>query len=110
MVPASRSNPVPTYRFAPSPTGRLHLGHALSALLNEAAARQNNGRFLLRIEDIDQGRSTEENVAGILQDLRWLGLQWEEPVRQQSRHMADYGDVLARLQHQGLVYPAFLSR
>lgn len=106
MHPAS----VPTFRFAPSPTGRLHLGHALSALLNAEAARQEGGRFLLRIENTDRTRCTPENEAGIFEDLAWLGLRWEEPVRRQSEHFADYADALERLRQMGLIYPAFLSR
>ncbi len=97
-------------RFAPSPTGRLHLGHAFSALLAYEAARRAGGRFLLRIEDIDRGRCREEFVAGILEDLAWLGLEWEEPVRRQSAHMDDYAAALARLDGLGLVYPCVCTR
>ncbi|WP_312795502.1 tRNA glutamyl-Q(34) synthetase GluQRS [Tianweitania sp.] len=106
MPPASR----PTFRFAPSPTGRLHLGHALSAILNAEEAREVAGRFLLRIENTDLTRCTPENEAGIYDDLLWLGLRWEEPVRRQSEHFADYGRALERLKAMGLIYPAFLSR
>src|SRR5512145_993617 len=81
-------------RFAPSPTGYLHLGHALSALTAFDAARAAGGRFLLRIEDIDQGRARPEFEAAILEDLAWLGLQWEEPVRRQSGHMDEYAKAL----------------
>ena len=104
--------PVPTTvtRFAPSPTGRLHLGHAYSALVGYSAARQSGGRFLLRIEDIDLGRCRPEFEQGIYEDLAWLGLDWERPVRRQSEHFADYRDALARLQALGLVYPCFCSR
>jgi glutamyl-Q tRNA(Asp) synthetase len=106
MPPAS----LPTFRFAPSPTGRLHLGHALSAILNAQAAKDVGGRFLLRIENTDLTRCTPENEAGIFEDLAWLGLRWEEPVRRQSEHFADYAHALERLQAMGLIYPAFLSR
>jgi glutamyl-Q tRNA(Asp) synthetase len=97
-------------RFAPSPTGRLHLGHAYSALFAEAAARQAGGRFLLRIEDIDQGRCRPEFEQAIREDLAWLGLSWEEPVRRQSEHMEDYRAALERLQSMGLLYPCFCTR
>lgn len=97
-------------RFAPSPTGRLHLGHAYSALLAADAARQVGGRFLLRIEDIDRGRSRPEYEAAILDDLAWLGLQWEQPVRRQSEHFDDYRAALDRLRARDLVYPCFCSR
>lgn len=97
-------------RFAPSPTGLLHLGHARSALEGWTAAREAGGRFLLRIEDIDTGRCREEFVAAIFEDLAWLGLYWEEPVRRQSEHFADYRAALARLQDLDLVYPCFCTR
>jgi glutamyl-Q tRNA(Asp) synthetase len=100
----------PVFRFAPSPNGELHLGHAFSALTDFAAARAAGGRFLLRIEDIDPARCRPEYEQAIYNDLRWLGLEWEEPVRRQSEHMADYAAALDRLAAQGLVYPAFLSR
>ncbi|MBZ9851214.1 tRNA glutamyl-Q(34) synthetase GluQRS [Mesorhizobium sp. CA14] len=99
-----------TFRFAPSPNGELHLGHAYSALLNQRMAAQVGGRLLLRIEDIDVLRCTPEFEAGIFRDLEWLGLRWEEPVRRQSEHFAEYRDVLERLIAEGLVYPAFMSR
>jgi glutamyl-Q tRNA(Asp) synthetase len=99
---------VPVFRFAPSPNGYLHLGHALSALLNFDMARESGGRFLLRIEDIDMARSRPQFEAAIYEDLAWLGLSWEEPVRRQSAHLADYRAALARL--DGLVYPSFESR
>ena len=96
-------------RFAPSPTGRLHLGHAYSAILAEAAARD-GGRFLLRIEDLDQGRSRPEFVTGIEEDLTWLGLEWAgEPVVQSRRGDA-YIKALGRLRAMGLVYPCFCTR
>lgn len=100
----------PVFRFAPSPNGELHLGHALSAILNHDMARETNGRFLLRIEDIDPLRCRPEFEAQIFEDLRWLGLNWEEPVRRQSEHVDVYRDALKKLRGMGLVYPAFLSR
>jgi glutamyl-Q tRNA(Asp) synthetase len=99
-----------TFRFAPSPNGELHLGHAYSALLNQKLAKATGGRLLLRIEDIDTTRCTPEFEAGILSDLKWLGLDWEEPVRRQSEHFAAYQTVLDRLIREELVYPAFMSR
>jgi glutamyl-Q tRNA(Asp) synthetase len=102
--------PPPVFRFAPSPNGYLHLGHAYSALLNFDAARQSGGRFLLRIEDIDGIRCKPEFEAAIYEDLTWLGIAWEEPVRRQSRHLADYRDAVERLSAQGLIYPGFESR
>ncbi|MFO1098423.1 MAG: tRNA glutamyl-Q(34) synthetase GluQRS [Xanthobacteraceae bacterium] len=101
---------VPTYRFAPSPNGYLHLGHALSACLNFDSAHATGGRFLLRIEDIDQTRCRPEFEAAIYEDLAWLGLEWETPVRRQSDHLAAYRTALARLAEMGLVYPSFESR
>jgi glutamyl-Q tRNA(Asp) synthetase len=100
----------PVYRFAPSPNGSLHLGHALSALLNHDMALENGGRFLLRMEDIDQTRCTPELEQAIYDDLGWLGLEWERPVRRQSEHFDDYHAALDRLIEAGLAYPAFLSR
>ncbi len=97
-------------RFAPSPTGRLHAGHAYSALLAHDRARREGGRFLLRIEDIDTTRARPEWVQGIFEDLSWLGLKWEEPVRFQSAHMADYAAALERLKAMGLLYPCFCTR
>jgi glutamyl-Q tRNA(Asp) synthetase len=99
-----------TFRFAPSPNGELHLGHAYSALLNQKLAKATGGRLLLRIEDIDTTRCTPEFEAGIFRDLKWLGLGWEEPVRRQSEHFADYQAALDRLIREELVYPAFMSR
>jgi glutamyl-Q tRNA(Asp) synthetase len=101
---------VPTFRFAPSPNGELHLGHAHSALVNARRAAEAGGRFLLRIEDIDLERCTREFERGILQDLAWLGIRWEQPVRRQSEHFADYAEALQRLIDEGLAYPAFMSR
>jgi glutamyl-Q tRNA(Asp) synthetase len=100
----------PVFRFAPSPNGYLHLGHAYSALLNFEAARQTGGRLLLRIEDIDPVRCKPEFEAAIYQDLDWLGIDWEEPVRRQSRQLADYRNALDKLAAEGLVYPSFESR
>lgn len=97
-------------RFAPSPTGFLHLGHAFSALTAFEAARAAGGRFLLRIEDIDRGRCRPEFDAAILEDLRWLGLDWEAPARRQSEHFADYAAALDRLIEAGLVYRCFRTR
>ncbi len=97
-------------RFAPSPTGLLHLGHAYSALVAFAAARDAGGRFLLRIEDIDTGRCRPEFEAALREDLTWLGLCWEEPVRRQSDHFGDYAAALDRLRDLGLVYPCFCTR
>ena len=100
----------PTFRFAPSPTGRLHLGHAYSALLNEAAAKTCGGRLLLRIEDIDAARSRPEHVEGIVRDLAWLGIAFDGPVRRQSEHMADYEAAASALEARGLLYPCFCTR
>jgi glutamyl-Q tRNA(Asp) synthetase len=97
-------------RFAPSPTGRLHLGHAHSALLGWRMARAAHGRFLLRLEDIDLARCRETFVAGILEDLAWLGLDWDGPVRRQSAHFDDYRQALDRLEATGLLYPCFCTR
>src|SRR5262249_3395446 len=100
----------PTCRFAPSPNGSLHLGHAYSALLNADLARARNGRFLLRIEDIDATRCRPEYEAAIYEDLAWLGLAWEAPVRRQSEHFAAYRAAAAPLARRGLVYASFESR
>jgi glutamyl-Q tRNA(Asp) synthetase len=100
----------PVFRFAPSPNGYLHLGHALSALMNFDRARAAGGRLLLRIEDIDQARCRPAYEQAIYEDLAWLGIAWEEPVRRQSEHFDDYRAALARLDVQGLVYPSFESR
>src|SRR6202167_6559116 len=97
-------------RFAPSPNGHLHLGHAYSALLNFDMARELGGRFLLRIEDIDAARCRPEFETAIYEDLAWLGIAWENPVRRQSEHLADYRAGLESLSAQGLVYPSFESR
>ncbi len=100
----------PVFRFAPSPNGRLHLGHAYSALLNADFARRFDGRLLLRIEDIDTTRCRPEFGAAIHEDLAWLGLAWEQPVRRQSEHFDDYRAAFQRLKGRGLVYPCFCSR
>lgn len=97
-------------RFAPSPTGRLHRGHAFSAICAETAAREAGGRFLLRIEDIDQGRCRPAFEAGIYEDLAWLGLSWETPVRRQSEHFAEYRAALQRLGAMGVLYRCFRTR
>ena len=102
--------PPPVFRFAPSPNGYLHLGHAYSALLNFDLARGAGGRFLLRIEDIDATRCRPEFEAAIYEDLAWLGISWEAPVRRQSEHFARYRDAIEQLSAQGLIYPAFESR
>jgi glutamyl-Q tRNA(Asp) synthetase len=102
--------PPPVFRFAPSPNGYLHLGHAFSALLNFDLARQTGGRFLLRLEDIDTARCRPEFEAAIYQDLAWLGMSWETPVRRQSRHLSEYRAALEKLSAQGLIYPSFESR
>lgn len=100
----------PVFRFAPSPNGFLHLGHAYSALLNAQMAGESGGRFLLRIEDTDETRSRPEFVSAIFEDLAWLGLDWEKPVRIQSEHFPDYDANIARLWDMGAVYPCFCSR
>jgi glutamyl-Q tRNA(Asp) synthetase len=97
-------------RFAPSPTGQLHLGHAFAALFAEAAARETGGRFLLRIEDIDAARARRDYELAIEEDLAWLGLAWERPVRRQSEHFADYSAALETLKAKGLLYPCFCTR
>jgi glutamyl-Q tRNA(Asp) synthetase len=108
-VPPSSSSPFVT-RFAPSPTGRLHRGHAFSALTAWTAARSASGRFLLRLEDIDAARCRPEFDAAIRDDLAWLGLSWERPVRRQSEHLDDYTAALDRLRRDGLVYRCFRTR
>lgn len=97
-------------RCAPSPTGYLHLGHAYAAGIAFLRARQSGGRFLLRIEDIDLTRCRPEFTTAIFEDLRWLGLTWEEPVRQQSQHFSDYAVALDSLRQRGLLYPCFCTR
>jgi glutamyl-Q tRNA(Asp) synthetase len=98
----------PVFRFAPSPNGYLHLGHALSALVNFDMARAAGGRFLLRIEDIDAARCRPHYEQAIYEDLAWLGITWEDPVRRQSAHLDDYRAALGRL--EGLLYPSFETR
>jgi glutamyl-Q tRNA(Asp) synthetase len=98
------------FRFAPSPNGRLHLGHAYSALFAEQAARDAGGDLLLRIEDIDKTRTRPEFVDGILEDMDWLGIRFANDVRRQSNHFSDYRDALARLETLGLLYPCPATR
>ncbi|WP_374547591.1 tRNA glutamyl-Q(34) synthetase GluQRS [Rhodoblastus sp.] len=98
------------FRFAPSPNGYLHLGHAYSALLNFRWARACGGRMLLRIEDIDRERSRREFEQALLEDLHWLGVHWDAPPRRQSEHLADYSAALDTLARRGLAYPCFCSR
>jgi glutamyl-Q tRNA(Asp) synthetase len=100
----------PVFRFAPSPNGHLHLGHAFSALLNARMARETGGRFLLRIEDIDTFRCTPQLVEDCLEDLAWLGLEWEEPVLRQSRETARYRQAAEILRVRGHIYPCFCTR
>src|SRR5262245_47033746 len=100
----------PVFRFAPSPNGALHLGHALSAIVGYERAMAVRGRFLLRIEDIDTSRSRTEFVAGIFEDLAWLGLEWEQPVVFQSHRMEAYRAAAQRLEALGLLYPCFATR
>src|SRR5436190_9643302 len=100
----------PIFRFAPSPNGYLHLGHALSALINFDMARRAGGRFLLRIEDIDATRCRPKFETALYEDLAWLGLTWEPGVRRQAQHLDDYRAALARLEAAGLLYPSFESR
>ena len=97
-------------RFAPSPTGYLHLGHAHAALFAYETARASGGQFLLRIEDIDTGRCRPEFEAAIYEDLAWLRLDWEKPVRRQSEHMTEYAAAVARLEDMELIYPCFCTR
>lgn len=97
-------------RFAPSPTGWLHLGHAYAALFAEQKARQNSGRFLLRLEDIDGTRARPEYETALFDDLRWLGLTWEQPVLRQSDHAQDYRRALDELAALDLLYPCFCTR
>ncbi len=99
-----------TTRFAPSPTGLLHLGHAFAALFAWRRAREAGGRFLLRLEDLDPERCRPEFAAAIEEDLAWLGLDWDGPVRVQSAHMAQYAASLARLDAMGVLYPCFCTR
>lgn len=102
--------PLATTRFAPSPNGKLHLGHAFSALYAAKTAEELGGKFLVRIEDIDVGRCREEFVTGIYEDLAWLGLSWETPVRRQSEHFTAYEAALKKLRDLNVVYPCFATR
>lgn len=109
-LPVSRTENTVTTRFAPSPTGALHIGHGWSALLAHDLARAAGGAFRLRIEDIDGARSRREHVAGILADLKWLGIGWDGPVVMQSERLASYAHAVARLAAEGLAYPCFCTR
>lgn len=100
----------PVFRFAPSPNGALHLGHALSAIIGHDMAKATGGRFLVRIEDIDTGRTRPDYVAQIFRDLEWLGIGWEEPVLRQSTRFPAYEDAARRLSEMGLLFPCFSSR
>lgn len=100
----------PVFRFAPSPNGLLHLGHACSALLNLSMARAAGGKMLLRIEDIDMLRCTPKLEAMLLDDLQWIGFEWDEAPRRQSLHFAQYEGAIAKLARDGLIYPSFASR
>lgn len=104
------ADPAPIFRFAPSPNGYLHLGHAYSAIMNHDLAASKGGRFLVRIDDMDQGRARPAFEAAIFEDLAWLGLAWEEPVWHQSEHIDTYLDALARLNDQGLLRRSFATR
>ena len=97
-------------RFAPSPTGRLHLGHAFSAVTGHDRARQSGGQFAIRIEDLDQGRCRPEFIEGIFEDLRWLGFDWAEPVLVQSQRTDAYAEALEQLKARGIAYPCFCTR
>jgi len=97
-------------RFAPSPSGLLHAGHAYSALFAEHAAQRDSGRLLLRIEDIDFTRCRSEYEDAIYEDLTWLGLEWEKPVRRQSEHLDEYTAAIEKLRQRGLIYPCFCTR
>ena len=110
MPSALVTRPILVTRFAPSPTGHLHAGHAYSAGLAYLAAKAAHGRFLLRIEDIDATRCRPELTDDLLADLTWLGLNWEEPVRRQSQHFDDYRAALDDLRRRGLLYPCFCTR
>lgn len=110
MATPSRNCDRPVFRFAPSPNGRLHLGHAFSALMNERLAKRFGGRLLLRIEDIDVARCRPEFEQGIHEDLAWLGIRFDAAIRRQSEHFDDYRAALDRLQAKALIYPCFCSR
>jgi len=100
----------PAFRFAPSPNGYLHLGHAFSALENERLARASGGRLFLRIEDIDKDRCRPEYERAIIEELRWLGVPFDPEIRRQSHHLADYAQALTQLERKGILYPCFCSR
>ncbi|MFK5980752.1 MAG: tRNA glutamyl-Q(34) synthetase GluQRS [Rhizobiaceae bacterium] len=106
----SQPKPQPIFRFAPSPNGKLHLGHAYSALLNQKLAREAGGKLLLRIEDIDRVRCTLKLEAQMLDDLKWLGIEWDEEPTRQSDNFDIYSNTLKKLRDAGLVYPGFMSR
>ena len=109
--PLNVDNPdLPVFRFAPSPNGRLHLGHAYSALINRRLADETGGRFLLRIEDTDTVRCTPVLEQRMLEDLAWLGIEWDDEPRRQSDHIETYLEAVSTLEEAGLVYPAFMSR
>jgi len=110
MSLAAAHTAAPVTRFAPSPTGYLHLGHVRSALEGWRAARRDGGRFLLRLEDIDRTRCRDEHAAAILEDLDWLGLDWDGPVRKQSEHFDDYQRALDQLAEMDVLYPCFCTR
>ena len=99
-----------TTRFAPSPTGHLHIGHVYSALFAWNIAKKTKGRFILRIEDIDTTRCKRHFEEAIYEDLAWLGLDWEKPVRRQSDNISDYANAVAKLERSGLLYPCFCTR
>lgn len=105
-----RPMPLPVFRFAPSPNGYLHLGHALSALLNFDMSKRAGGRLFLRIEDIDPTRCKPEFEQAIYEDLEWLGIGWEQPVRRQSEHFSEYTDALDTLKTDGLLYSSYETR
>jgi glutamyl-Q tRNA(Asp) synthetase len=109
-MPAPGAQSPRVVRFAPSPNGRLHLGHAFAAIYAFEAAQAMGARFLLRIDDIDTARCKREHERAILDDLAWLGVRWETPVRRQSAHFHDYGEAATRLRERGLLYPCFASR
>lgn len=101
---------LPVFRFAPSPNGELHLGHAFSALLNLKQAREAKGKCLLRIEDIDTVRCTPELEKQMLEDLEWIGFEWDEPPRRQSEHFDEYRETVDQLLATEIAYPSLLSR
>src|SRR5690349_14417021 len=110
MSPAAAACGPAVTRFAPSPTGYLHLGHVRSALEGWRAARRDGGRFLLRLEDVDRTRCRDEYAEAILEDLAWLGVNWDGPVRKQSEHFDDYRRALDKLDVLRMVYPCFCTR